>query len=525
MLKKAVVLTVVLVLPLVFVMRLMLGGVTYAAGFTVIVDGKQLEIAGVIDNGRTLVPLRAVFEALGTQVTYDQGVIAVAGSQADVRLRVGSRTADVNGRPHLLDVPSRIVDGRTMVPFRFLAEALDCKVEWKPAGRTVVITSPGAPGTGKKPPTPPAAGMTKDFGFNLFAALAKEDAGENIFVSPVSVALALSMVYNGADTETKKAMAEVLGVQGVSVEDLNKTNQALLKALNSPAPGVRLDVANSLWAKQDAVFVAEFLETVKRYYSAEVAELDFIAPEAPAVINKWVQDKTNGKIDKIVERIDPDDVMYLINAIYFLGTWTTEFDRAETREQPFYPAGRAREQVPMMSKSGDFRYFRDANFEAVELPYGKDQSAGMYIFLPSRDSNLEEFQRNLNAANWTMWQSRFATKEGRISLPRFSIEYEKTLNEILSGMGMGIAFQPYAADFSKLLTPPPQAYIGEVKHKAVVDVDERGTEAAAVTSISVRVVSLRPDETFNMVVDRPFFFAIVDKQTDTLLFMGSVTHP
>lgn len=514
-----------LVLALVLAMCLMLGGVTYAAGPTVVLDGKPLETAGVIDNGRTLVPLRAVFEAMGAQVTYDQGIIDVAGSQASVRLHVGRQTAYVNGQSHLLDVPARIVDGRTMVPFRFVAEALDCKVEWKPAARTVVITRPGVPGTGEKPPAPPTAGTTKDFGFNLFAALAKEDAGENIFVSPASVALALSMVYNGADTQTKKAMAEVLGVQGVSVEDLNKANQALLKALNSPAPGVKLDVANSLWAKQDVVFVAEFLETVKHYYGAEIAKLDFNAPEAPAVINKWVQDQTNGKIDGIVDRIDPDDVMYLLNAVYFLGTWTTEFDKAETRDQPFYPTGRAQKQVPMMLQSGDFRYFRDAKFEALELPYGKDRSAGMYIFLPSRDSNLEEFQRNLNAGNWAQWQSRFATKEGRISLPRFSIEYEKTLNEILSGMGMGIAFQPYAADFSKLFTPPPRAYIGEVKHKAVVDVDERGTEAAAVTSVSVEVTSLRPDEPFNMVVDRPFFFAIVDKETGTVLFMGSVANP
>ncbi|MEW6540825.1 MAG: serpin family protein [Bacillota bacterium] len=319
-------------------------------------------------------------------------------------------------------------------------------------------------------------------------------------------------------------MAEVLGVQGGVGRRPEQSQSGPAQGPKLPGPRGELDVANSLWTKQDVVFVAEFLETAKRYYGAEIAKLDFNDPEAPVVINKWVQDQTNGKIDGIIDRIDRDDVMFLINAIYFLGTWTTEFDKAQTRDQPFYPAGRAQKQVPMMSQSGDFRYFQDAKFEAIELPYGKDQSAGMYIFLPGRDSNLEEFQRNLNTGNWAKWQSRFATKEGRISLPRFSIEYEKTLNEILSGMGMGIAFQPYAADFSKLFTPPPWAYIGEVKHKAVVDVDERGTEAA-VTSVSVKVTSLRPDEPFNMVVDRPFFFAIVDKQTGTVLFMGSVANP
>lgn len=402
-----------------------------------------------------------------------------------------------------------------MVPLRFVSEALGADVEWRSAEGVITVNSAGAQ---------PAAVDRGAFEFGLFAEVLAQEGEENVLISPASVALALSMVYNGAAAETKAAMAEALGVKGLSLEEVNWANAALLEALNAN-PDVQLDVANSVWARRDVEFNASFLNAVERYYDAEAVTLDFNDPQAADVINDWVRDRTNGKIDGIIDQIAPDDVMFLVNAIYFLGEWTTAFDAEHTRECPFYPAGGGGKDVPMMWRQGTFSHYRGDGFEAVELPYGKDESAGMYIFLPDRDSSLQEFCAALNASNWAEWRAEFTSKEGELWLPRFSLEYEQELKDVLTGLGMGIAFEPYAADFSGLYTPPPWAYIGEVKHKAAVDVDEKGTEAAAATSVGIRLTSAGPDQSFRMVVDRPFFFAIVDHETDTVLFMGTVVNP
>ncbi|MDQ7788934.1 MAG: serpin family protein [Clostridia bacterium] len=491
-------------------------GATAQASPTIILDGKEIDAKGIIEEGQTLVPMRIIFEALEAQVSYVQGAVTVTKGQDTVKLVIGERVAYINGKETPLDVTPRIVNERTMVPLRLVSEALGADVKWEPASRTIGITTACC--------KPPVAVDKGAFDFSLFAEVVKQDGEENIFISPVSVALALSMVYNGAAAETKEAMAEVLRVRGIAIEDVNKANAALLKALNAN-PDVQLDVANSVWARKDVTFTPEFLKTLKDYYSAEATTLDFNDPGAPDIINSWVQDKTNGKIDAIIEEIKPDEVMFLINAIYFLGQWTTEFDKKHTQERPFHPAQGGQKDVPMMWQQGDLRYYQGDQFEAIELPYGKNKSASMYVFLPGRDSSLNEFYADLNVSNWAKWQAQFATKEGQLSLPRFSLEYEQELTDVLTNLGMGIAFEPYAADFSGLYTPPPWAYISEVKHKAVVDVDEKGTEAAAVTSIGIGLTSISVDQPFNMVVDRPFFFAIVDNQTDSILFMGSVVNP
>ncbi|MBE0466892.1 MAG: hypothetical protein IBX71_06670, partial [Candidatus Desulforudis sp.] len=242
----------------VLAMCLMFGG-TAQASPTIMLNGKEIGGEGVIEEGRTLVPMRVIFEALEAQVSYDQGAVTATKGPDTVQLVIGEQVAYINGKQTLLDVTPRIVNDRTMVPLRLVSEALGATVEWQPAGRTINITTASAAPPAQGTPAVPAEAVDRGaFDFSLLAEVVQQEGEENIFISPASVALALSMVYNGAAAETKEAMAEVLRVQGIAIEDVNKANAALLKSLNTN-PDVQLDVANSVWARKDVTFNAEFL--------------------------------------------------------------------------------------------------------------------------------------------------------------------------------------------------------------------------------------------------------------------------
>jgi len=362
------------------------------------------------------------------------------------------------------------------------------------------------------------------FGFKLFDQLAKQDAGKNIFVSPSSVALALAMIYNGASGETQQAMAKALELNGMSLPEVNQANAALQTMLAGADPKVQLTIANSLWARKDITFKPEFIKRTKDYFSAEVASLDFGSPNAPITINNWVNQKTNGKISKIVESLPSDAILYLLNAIYFKGNWSVQFDKAKTKDGQFMLSSGAKKKHPMMSQTGRYKYYENKTFQAIALPYGAGRMS-LYVFLPAKDANLQTFLAGLNAANWESWMPQFRSVEGSIVLPRFKLEYEIVLNNALKALGMEAAFDPQRANFAEMYAKSASAnvFIGEVKHKTFVEVNEEGTEAAAVTSGGMHLTSYTPP--FNMVVDRPFFGAIRDNQTGTILFMGAIVEP
>ena len=353
------------------------------------------------------------------------------------------------------------------------------------------------------------------FGFKLLQDLRERDPGGNIFISPLSISIALTMTYNGAVGETERAMAEVLEIDGLDLSTINNSNRALRTSLENPDPKVEISIANSIWSRQGVDFNPDFLERNRIFFGAEIASLDFSSPQATEIINEWVDTNTNGKIEKIVDRIDPQTLLFLINAIYFKGNWQDQFDKSMTRPGTFHLPNGNQKQVQMMRREGEYPYFRGENFEATSLPYG-DGRLGMYIFLPSRNSNLKKFLIDLNADNWEGWISQLQDRRHEIMLPRFKLEYKVRLNDTLEALGMGIAFSG-GADFSGM---GPSLFISEVRHKTFVEVNEEGTEAAAVTAV-VGVKSLPP--AFR--VDRPFFFAIYDAETKTILFMGTVTEP
>ena len=366
---------------------------------------------------------------------------------------------------------------------------------------------------------------TTGFGFKLYATLASQGADKSIFISPASVAMALAMTYNGAEAETKQAMGQALGFDSLSLDELNRGFSQLRAALASPDARVRLEIANSLWAKKSVRFKPDFVQRDQKFFGAEVTSLDFGDPASVTRINSWVSSKTNGKIDKILDQIDPMAVLYLINAIYFKGSWTNEFDKAKTKEDPFTLGTGSQTQVQMMHQSGDYRYLEADGFQAVRLGYGKGD-VGMYVFLPTERSNLAEFQKSLTYDNWERWMTTFGKRPGDIGLPRFKLEYDVTLNDALKSLGMGVAFDAARANFRGMADTTDNISISRVKHKSFVEVNEEGTEAAAATSVGMVTTSMPVQrKRFQMIVNRPFFFSIRNDTTGTVLFMGSIVDP
>ena len=357
--------------------------------------------------------------------------------------------------------------------------------------------------------------MYNRFGFHLYNQLVEQ---ENIMISPISIGLALAMTYNGADGETREEMARALQLESVDLAAFNQKNQELLRLLSRS--DVTLSIANSLWLRQGIPLRGEFVAANREFYQAEVSELDFNDPASVQTINNWVAEQTNGLIKEIIEGpIDPLTLLFLINAIYFQGDWAQPFDEGLTRDDQFQTPGGSVE-TPFMHKAGNYSYLATEDFQAIRLPYGEG-SLAMYVFLPQ---DLAAFHRQLTPENWQRWLSEFAISQGRLALPKFEFGYEAELNDALRALGMKTAFEPGQADFSQMIDA--DVSISKVKHKSFIKVNEQGAEAAAVTSVEVRVTSVMPpQEMFEMKVDRPFCFIIHDSQTDTILFLGSVVDP
>lgn len=359
------------------------------------------------------------------------------------------------------------------------------------------------------------------FGLKLFQQVNDEASpGENLFVSPTSVGLALAMTYNGARTGTKTAFEECMQLSGLSAQEINGVYQNLMQGLIGADPDVTFTVANSIWYKQNFDVHADFLNTNIQYYGAEVSPLDFGDPASVDVINNWVSVNTHDKIPTIIEVISPQQLMFLINAIYFKGTWQYEFDPANTIDLPFYPDNGNPVDVPTMNMMADLETYSNALFQAVKLPYGNG-SFYMVVMLPHNPTTMDDLITSINLDNWAEWQNSFSLTEGfELFLPKFKFEYETDLIPALSQMGMGIAFTEMA-DLTGISDLKP-LFINMVKHKTFVDVNEEGTEAAAVTIVGVGYTSVNPNL---MMVNRPFLFTICEESTGAIVFIGKVALP
>ena len=368
------------------------------------------------------------------------------------------------------------------------------------------------------------ANASNRFGFNLFAQINSRSNQENIIISPSSIAIALTMAGNGTEGKTKEELIEVLELAELDSMAIDNSYQKLIETLKTADPDVKLAIANSLWVNKNITLKEQFVNNAKKFYQAQVSSLDFADFQTKNQINSWVAKNTANKIPEIVDSVSPQDALYLINAIYFKGIWSSKFDKDATIDRPFYTDSNSSYPQPMMKQTGKYRYHQSDRFQAVRLPYGEKEELGMYIFLPREDSNLAEFNQELNSTNWQEWISQMRSQQGNITIPRFKLEYETDLVQSLSELGIERVFDFAKADFSAMTDTP--VAVNKVKHKTFIEVNEEGTEAAAVTSIGIRITSAKPqDPPFNMNVNRPFFFAIRDDITETILFMGNIVEP
>ncbi len=356
----------------------------------------------------------------------------------------------------------------------------------------------------------------RQFAFDIFRELHEAEPDENIFISPLSISTALSMAVNGAANQTRSDMQTAMNLGAWDLSKLNAANQSLLEVLPQLDPAVNLQIANSIWYREGFGVKPSFLDVNRDFYNSEVRELDFNDPASVNAINNWVNNQTQGIIKEMIREISPDAVMFLMNAIYFKGDWRYEFDPQYTQKRPFYLANGTQVQVDMMSMPGaSFARLETPTFTAVDLPYG-DSIYSMTIVLPKPDNSMDAAIDALSSIDWNAFsQSSSMT----FSMPKFKMEYEQKLNKALTDLGMGIAFAAGQADFTNI-ADDKRLYISAVRHKAFVEVDEKGTEAAAVTSVDIEVTSIN-----ELTIDRPFIFIIRDHKTGSLLFIGKMMQP
>jgi serine protease inhibitor len=339
-------------------------------------------------------------------------------------------------------------------------------------------------------------------------------ADSNVFLSPLSASLALGMTLNGAVGTTYEEMRSALGLAGVSEQDINRGYRDLINLLTTLDSRAELRVANSIWAESSLPLEPAFAEVSGSFFDAEVATLDFRAPASVETINGWVKEKTVGRIPRLLEELSPREVLFLINAIYFKGKWRTPFDPDETREAPFRGADGRSRSARLMWRKDNLRYQETDAYQAVDLLYGNGAFA-MTVLLPRSGRAPAEILGGLTPESWAALVGGFRETELTLALPRFRVEYGRRLDDDLKAMGMRIAFES-AADFSRIADVGAGLYITRVVQKTFVEVNEEGTEAAAATGVGVGRTSVGNQ----MLVDRPFVFAIRERLSGAVIFLG-----
>ena len=362
------------------------------------------------------------------------------------------------------------------------------------------------------------------FAFDLLRTAESFADGDNIVLSPLSISMALGMTVNGTVGDTRDEMLEALRSSGYTLDDLNEYAKTLREGLLATDPSTELGIANSIWYRKGLPVKSDFINVNWLNYAAEVAESDFADPKTVNVINNWVSGHTNKRIPTVIDQISPEMVIYLINAVYFKGIWASKFDKAKTTQKLFTAADGAVSQVPTMIQTETFGYHADETAAYLEMLYGNG-AFGMVVMLPNEGKTTDDLLKNLDSESWNTVIEAMRPCEAEVHLPRFKFEQSFNLHEkILPGMGMNLAFNPQKADFSNMAVIDGQnIFISMVLHKTFIEVNEEGTEAAAVTVVGGEATSAGPDpQPVSFIVDRPFAFAIREQSTGAILFIGKV---
>lgn len=366
---------------------------------------------------------------------------------------------------------------------------------------------------------------TESFGLNIFKQMNQSEKNKNIFISPLSISTAFGMALNGANGTTYNEIQNTLELSGLSPQQVNETYKGLNDLLLSIDSKVDFRIANSIWYRNSFAVKESFINTNVNYFNAKITGLDFNSPTAAATINSWVDQRTNSKIKEIVDNpIDPSTLMFIINAIYFKGTWKYSFDKKYTSDGDFHLADGSTATCKMMKLETGLSYTSNDKFQALELPYG-DGNFSMVILLPNPDQNIDDLVSGFNKIAWEQCLNSFTETKILLSFPKFTFQCDYTLNDVLQLMGIQTAFSG-SADFSGMYEQK-KVCISKVKHKTFVEVNEEGTEAAAVTSIEIKNTSSANggDEPLRIDVNRPFIFLMRESSTNCILFMGKVLNP
>lgn len=363
-------------------------------------------------------------------------------------------------------------------------------------------------------------GSGNDFAFDIFKRVEKSaENGQNIMISPLSISYALSMVMNGANGATRDSILKALRFQGLTPDEVNGSFKTLTEALLSVDKRVAMSIANSVWIENNFVVKQPFRDILANYYSAESKYFDITDPDVVVPINNWISDKTNGLITNMLQSLPDNEVMLLINAIYFKGKWQTEFKKEETTDATFNkPSGSS--AIKMMNQTDTFKVYDGDGFKLGEFPYGQGNFV-MDIILPDATDGLLTRLSLLTKETFNSWVGQMEAQKVELSLPRFKYGFESDLTANLSKMGMGIAFSDAAdltniADMGLLITG--------VFHKTFIETNEEGTEAAAVTIVGVGTTSVGPDPII-FKADHPFIYIIRETTTNSIIFMGKVEDP
>jgi serpin B len=365
------------------------------------------------------------------------------------------------------------------------------------------------------------------FATDLFGQLRKKEG--NLFFSPYSISSALAMTYTGARGETAQEMATTLHFD-LPPERLHRAFSEMVHAFNAKKKDqpYQLSVANALWGQKGFTFLPGFLQLVQDNYEGGLKELDFARdPEAARkVINAWVERQTQDKIQELLQKkmLTSNTRMVLTNAIYFKAPWAERFPDAATKKEDFHLSGGGKVKVAMMHKFEDLPYFGEKDLQAVAIPY-KWNALSMVVLMPRKASGLADLEKSVTAERLREWAGKMKGHQVNLKLPKFKVTSEFSLADELQQLGMKLAFGD-RADLSGM-TSQAKLYIDKVIHKAYVDVNEKGTEAAAATAVIVAQPSAPPPQLppATMHVDRPFLFLIQENRTGSILFIGRVASP
>jgi len=361
------------------------------------------------------------------------------------------------------------------------------------------------------------------FGLKLFKEINAKERGSNVFISPLSISMSLGMTYNGSAGSTEEAMRTTLEFGDLSMDEINESYKSLIELLRGIDSDVEFNIANSIWYRDDWTFEQDFFERCSDYFDARVSGVDFSQNEAAKdTMNNWVDENTNGKIEEIVDYVDPEyDIMFLINAIYFNGNWTYRFDEEDTKDDIFHLPGGSTKECKMMKVESAFKYFGDSILQAIDIPYGNGNYS-MTVVLPKEGKDIDLLIEGFTQEKWDGWVDGFYEINLTLLLPKIKLEYEikDSLEKSLKDLGMEIAFDPEEADFTGMYEPG-DIYIDRIIHKTFLKVDEEGTEAAAATVVGVGTTGIG----LTMHINRPFLFVIRENHSGTILFIGKIVDP